>query len=279
MSGHSTRTIAGQPISMVDLDDPDFERFPKFREALRHALVAELEPGDAIYIPALWWHGVQATGRSTFSSIIGGRRAGGRGIADTRARSRAADDQPSTRARSGRRGACCSTITCFGWTGPGRAYPGGGTGNSRPIDARASPDDQAVPDAGPLEPLTVDRSIAGHFWRPRAAAAAELVIGAGGMPGCRLSRRLEALWRAQYRVAGLVSRREVRDLGALGAAMSARVRRLVRAADVHAGPTAVAAGRNAVRATTCAATAIRAAPASSTSSANGKPSIGSPEIC
>lgn len=55
-------TVAGQPISMVDLDRVDFERFPKFREALRHALVADLEPGDAIYIPALWWHAVQATG-------------------------------------------------------------------------------------------------------------------------------------------------------------------------------------------------------------------------
>jgi hypothetical protein len=60
--GPLERTVAGQPISMVDLDDPDFERFPKFREALTHAMVADLEPGDAIYIPALWWHAVQATG-------------------------------------------------------------------------------------------------------------------------------------------------------------------------------------------------------------------------
>jgi hypothetical protein len=60
--GPLDRTIAGQPISMVDLDSPDFERFPKYREAQKHALVADLEPGDAIYIPALWWHAVQATG-------------------------------------------------------------------------------------------------------------------------------------------------------------------------------------------------------------------------
>ena len=55
-------TPAGQPTSMVDLADPDFERFPRFREALKAALVADLEPGDAIYIPTLWWHHVQAPG-------------------------------------------------------------------------------------------------------------------------------------------------------------------------------------------------------------------------
>ncbi len=52
--------------------------------------------------------------------------------------------------------------------------------------------------------------------------------------------------------ARLVPRRQVRDLGALGAAMRARVRRLVRAADVPAGPPAVAAGRDAVRASPAA---------------------------
>lgn len=60
--GPIDRTIAGQPISMVDLDAVHYERFPAFREAERHALLADLEPGDAIYIPALWWHAVQATG-------------------------------------------------------------------------------------------------------------------------------------------------------------------------------------------------------------------------
>ena len=53
-------TPAGQPMSMVSLTNPDFEKYPRYREALNHAMVAELEPGDAIYIPSLWWHGVQA---------------------------------------------------------------------------------------------------------------------------------------------------------------------------------------------------------------------------
>ncbi len=53
-------TPASVPISMVSLDDPDFDRFPRYREALDAALVAELEPGDAVYIPYLWWHGVQS---------------------------------------------------------------------------------------------------------------------------------------------------------------------------------------------------------------------------
>lgn len=52
-------TPAGQAISMVDFSRPDFKRYPKFREALKHALVVELSPGDALYIPSMWWHHVE----------------------------------------------------------------------------------------------------------------------------------------------------------------------------------------------------------------------------
>jgi hypothetical protein len=47
-------------MSLVRLDQPDFERFPKFRAALAAAQTAVLGPGDAIYIPPLWWHHVES---------------------------------------------------------------------------------------------------------------------------------------------------------------------------------------------------------------------------
>lgn len=53
-------TPGGQVVSMVDFDAPDFERHPRFREALAAAQVADLEPGDVLVYPALWWHQVEA---------------------------------------------------------------------------------------------------------------------------------------------------------------------------------------------------------------------------
>jgi hypothetical protein len=51
-------TLAGQPISLVDIDTPDLSNYPLFRDALKTARRAELGPGDALYIPAMWWHDV-----------------------------------------------------------------------------------------------------------------------------------------------------------------------------------------------------------------------------
>jgi hypothetical protein len=53
-------TPAGQAISLVDFRRPDLARHPRFARALEHAQVAELEPGDAIFIPSMWWHHVEA---------------------------------------------------------------------------------------------------------------------------------------------------------------------------------------------------------------------------
>lgn len=51
---------AGQAISLVDFAQPDLQKFPRFEEARKHAQVAELGPGDAIFIPSLWWHHIEA---------------------------------------------------------------------------------------------------------------------------------------------------------------------------------------------------------------------------
>jgi len=61
--GPLDRTLAGPPASMVDPDEPDLERYPRFAEAMRHAQVAELGPGDVLFIPAIWWHHVRAFDR------------------------------------------------------------------------------------------------------------------------------------------------------------------------------------------------------------------------
>jgi hypothetical protein len=53
-------TPAGQAISMVDFTRPDLQRFPKFADALKSARTAELEAGDAVFIPSMWWHHIEA---------------------------------------------------------------------------------------------------------------------------------------------------------------------------------------------------------------------------
>ena len=53
-------TLAGPPVSMVRLEDPDLEKYPNFPDAMSHALTAELNPGDAIFIPYAWWHHIQS---------------------------------------------------------------------------------------------------------------------------------------------------------------------------------------------------------------------------
>lgn len=55
-------TMAGQPTSMVDLDAPDLARYPRFERAIGAMQVADLAPGDALFVPSFWWHEVRAQG-------------------------------------------------------------------------------------------------------------------------------------------------------------------------------------------------------------------------
>lgn len=57
--GPIDHTMAGQPVALAAAAEDD-RRFPLFAEAREQALVAELEPGDALYLPKLWWHRVQS---------------------------------------------------------------------------------------------------------------------------------------------------------------------------------------------------------------------------
>ena len=58
---HRHSFASGVPnYSPVDAEEPDLERFPRFRDAPRE--VAELGPGDLLYIPRLWWHQVRTIG-------------------------------------------------------------------------------------------------------------------------------------------------------------------------------------------------------------------------
>lgn len=53
-------TPAGTPVSMVHVTAPDMDRYPRFASALARAELAELSPGDGIYIPRDWFHHVEA---------------------------------------------------------------------------------------------------------------------------------------------------------------------------------------------------------------------------
>lgn len=66
--GPLDNTPAGRPVSLVDVRAPDLARFPRYAEALASAQVAELDPGDAIFVPSLWWHHVE--GLAPFNVLV-----------------------------------------------------------------------------------------------------------------------------------------------------------------------------------------------------------------
>lgn len=58
--GPIDHTMAGPPVSLAASSAADDERFPLFRELRDHAWVCDLGPGDALYLPKLWWHQVES---------------------------------------------------------------------------------------------------------------------------------------------------------------------------------------------------------------------------
>lgn len=59
--GPIDKTLAGQPVSLAAGYAPDPSRFPAFEAIKGTALICELEAGDALFLPKLWWHQVEST--------------------------------------------------------------------------------------------------------------------------------------------------------------------------------------------------------------------------
>jgi hypothetical protein len=54
--------IADLYVGPIDLTmAPDPERYPRFERVRHLAIEAELGPGDALYLPKLWWHRVESS--------------------------------------------------------------------------------------------------------------------------------------------------------------------------------------------------------------------------
>lgn len=66
--GPIDNTPAGRAISMVDFESPDLAAHPRFVDAMAQAQTVELEPGDAIFIPSMWWHHVE--GLADFNILV-----------------------------------------------------------------------------------------------------------------------------------------------------------------------------------------------------------------
>jgi lysine-specific demethylase 8/hypoxia-inducible factor 1-alpha inhibitor (HIF hydroxylase) len=56
-------------VSQVDIEAPDFVAFPALRAALGRRVEATLTPGDALYIPAYWWHENTGLGEGVVCSV------------------------------------------------------------------------------------------------------------------------------------------------------------------------------------------------------------------
>jgi len=74
----------GAAMSMVPFAAVDFAKFPRFKDALAAASTAELGPGDAIFIPTLWWHHVESLD-ATLNVLVNYWWSGTLGTVDSKA--------------------------------------------------------------------------------------------------------------------------------------------------------------------------------------------------
>ncbi len=61
--GPIDHTLSGQPVSMAAGTAERADIYPRFAAAREKAIIVELGPGDALYLPKLWWHQVDALDR------------------------------------------------------------------------------------------------------------------------------------------------------------------------------------------------------------------------
>jgi cupin-like protein len=67
--GPIDNTMAGAPVSLAASAPPgSANEFPLFEEIRGQALQVELQPGDALYLPKLWWHQVEST--AAFNGLV-----------------------------------------------------------------------------------------------------------------------------------------------------------------------------------------------------------------
>lgn len=58
--GPIDHNMAGQPVGLAVGAPAGDPRYPRFAAARARAMMVELAPGDALYLPKLWWHQVEA---------------------------------------------------------------------------------------------------------------------------------------------------------------------------------------------------------------------------
>jgi Cupin-like domain len=67
--GPLDNTMSGPPVSLAaSAPEGSADSFPLFEEIRDQALTAELDPGDALYLPKLWWHQVEST--AAFNGLV-----------------------------------------------------------------------------------------------------------------------------------------------------------------------------------------------------------------